>query len=583
MNNWMTALHHRAAALSRGLPPDLERLTEDHGVCLSSCLDYWEDDLVLQAFNRGLILAPQLYGNPWLLRDDEFPLLARIFTLHRKYRDILVQGLLLPEETCGPNAVSRGDGSTRLITLRNLTWKPADYSLDLDEQIGLENNGRIEVRRLHPTEEILGRFDYGSRLTMTVEPFRSCLLIVSSRTIDEPTVRGAPFQVTRNMAGKPVELNILGWPGGSVDISLADASQYSRVLLDGKEDTILSGGGTRKVTFPGRPLTEKILRNVADFNEVPLDSLDWRPLYEATVFSADNNALEVRSLERSGWSSIPQVRAAQEAFFSQPVFVQRGVWDKNLFDGSLETGFWPSKKYNRPVVIEGGCLRLDLGKITDLDKIVIKVGDTFSLHPLLKEEGNHVEVSDDLIHWRTITYLAGLVMEIPLSRPVRYLRFKYFPSRILEIEGYKDGRMVDRGTWRASNLFAHPDRLQAAKIWRAQLQLQEIAPHSYLCIALNGEHGEEGAYVGAKIDGILRGAPDRAVSYPSNTWEYLVGGSDKNYTYYIPLRSEDIGKLIELYVIGFNEEKLDFRPEAYINAYPVPYKSIPLLLDRKSK
>ncbi|MFC2167280.1 hypothetical protein ACFLQZ_04880, partial [Acidobacteriota bacterium] len=56
--NNVTAPHHRADAISRGLVPDLQRLTEDHGVCLSSCLDYWEDDLVLQAFNRSLILAP---------------------------------------------------------------------------------------------------------------------------------------------------------------------------------------------------------------------------------------------------------------------------------------------------------------------------------------------------------------------------------------------------------------------------------------------------------------------------------------------------------------------------------------------
>ena len=69
MNNNVTAPHHRAGAISRGLPPDLQRLTEDHGVCISSCLDYWEDDLVLQAFNRSLILSPQIYGNPWLLRE----------------------------------------------------------------------------------------------------------------------------------------------------------------------------------------------------------------------------------------------------------------------------------------------------------------------------------------------------------------------------------------------------------------------------------------------------------------------------------------------------------------------------------
>ncbi|NTV80750.1 MAG: hypothetical protein HGA24_04920, partial [Candidatus Aminicenantes bacterium] len=91
MTNTQTATHHRVGAISRGLVPDLKRLVEDCGVCLSSCLDYWEDDLVLQAFNRSLLLAPELYGNPWFLRDDEYPRLARLFNLHRKYRDILVK------------------------------------------------------------------------------------------------------------------------------------------------------------------------------------------------------------------------------------------------------------------------------------------------------------------------------------------------------------------------------------------------------------------------------------------------------------------------------------------------------------
>ena len=87
MTNNTTAPHHRAAALSRGLVPELKRLTEDHGVCISSCLDYWDDDLILQSFNRNLILSPEIYANPWLLRDDEFPKLARIYNLHEKYRD----------------------------------------------------------------------------------------------------------------------------------------------------------------------------------------------------------------------------------------------------------------------------------------------------------------------------------------------------------------------------------------------------------------------------------------------------------------------------------------------------------------
>jgi hypothetical protein len=117
MTNSMTAPHHRAQALSRGLVPELKRLTEDHGVCISSCLDYWEDDLVLQAFNRSLILAPQIYGNPWLLNDEEFPKLARAYNLHSKYKDILINGKGLPD-SYGPHAVSRGDKNLRIILTR---------------------------------------------------------------------------------------------------------------------------------------------------------------------------------------------------------------------------------------------------------------------------------------------------------------------------------------------------------------------------------------------------------------------------------------------------------------------------------
>ena len=109
--------------------------------CLSSCLDYWEDDLFLQAFSRNLILSPQLYGSPWFLRDDEFPKLARLFNLHRRYREILTKGMVLPEENYGPHAVSRGNGTTRLVTLRNLGWEPVTRTVALDGTIGLDGSG----------------------------------------------------------------------------------------------------------------------------------------------------------------------------------------------------------------------------------------------------------------------------------------------------------------------------------------------------------------------------------------------------------------------------------------------------------
>jgi hypothetical protein len=108
--------------------------------------------------------------------------------------------------------------------------------------------------------------------------------------------------------------------------------------------------------------------------------------------------------------------------------------------------------------------------------------------------------------------------------------------------------------------------------------LNEIPEGSYLCIAVNGEHGPEGAFAGAKIDGKYVGCPDRAPSFKSNTWEVGVRGSDKNYTYYIPLDKTMSGKEIETFVLGFNKSRLDLKPEVYITAYPIPYREKVLVL-----
>ena len=473
--NGITAPHHRAEALSRGLVPGLKRLTEDHGVCLSSCLDYWEDDLVLQAFNRSLILAPQLYGNPWLLRDDEFPKLARIFNLHRKYRDILVKGIVLPESRFGPHAVSRGNSHTRLITLRNLTWEPVTYSVPLDERVGLEVKGNVHLRRYHPSEHIYGDFSLGSTVDVEVAPFRSCLLLVTAKPCDEPGVLGTDYEVLQNVAGKPVLIEIKGLPGTRAAISRpANLDMFKAAKLGGEKMNGFLQGREISVPFPGRPQEKPFHRKLADLNPCQLPS-DDEALYEATLFAADNNALEVRALQRSGPSRISQVIRARDAFFSQDVFVKRGIWDSNLFDGDERTGFWPSRKYNIDQRVKGGCLRLDLGRVTDVDMIVLRTPDDYSLQPILRDEGNHVEVSEDLKTWERLTYMAGPAMEIAIPRPIRYLRFIHWPDRIMEIEGYKKGRSLDRDGWRVSNLFAHPRRLKAVRSWKAGIMLDELS------------------------------------------------------------------------------------------------------------
>lgn len=579
MNNRVTAPHHRAEALSRGVVPGLMRLTEDHGVCISSCIDYWDDDLILQAFNRNLILSPQIYGNPWLMRDDEFPALAFIFNLHRRYRDILVEGMLLPE-TYGPFAVSRGNDITRVITLRNLSWNDTTYFITPGDEIGLSGAYQYYVKQYHPVVKVMGSYPAGEKIGINVPAFRSALVIVSSEKFNDTGIIGSEYHVIKSVDGEPEEIELIGLPGTVSYAQLENSDLYSEAFLDDKHSAGLINGRVVKLEFPGRPLEEKFHRMIADFKQVEIPD-DAMALYEATVFAADNNALEVRSLQRSGATSIKEVREARDAFFNQETFVKRGIWDRNLFDGDPATGFWPSRKYNADQRIEGGCFRLDLGAVINVDKIVLKTPDEYSLQPLLKDEANYVEVSSDLVTWEQLSYLAGEEMIINVGRPARYFRFREYADRLNEIELFSNGQKVNPGLFRASNLFAHPSRKKAVKAWKAEFTPGELAPNSYISVAINGEHGVEGAYAAIKVDGKYIGAPDRARSYPSNTWEYINARGDSNYTYYFPVDKSLIGKTIEIYVLAFNKDKTDLEPEAWISANPAPYQKISLKLIRK--
>lgn len=577
--NNCTAPHNRAGALERGLVPELRRLTEDHGVCISSCLDYWEDDLVLQAFNRNLILAPEIYGNPWLLSDNEFPKLARIYNIHKKYSDILVDGITLPE-SYGPYAVSRGDKSTRFITMRNLSWNSKTYSIKLDEEIGLVGNGKINVHKYHPAEKNMGTFEYGEVMDIVVEPFRSVLIKVSSEpNNDDICINGTDFEVVRNVEGKDIIVKLLGMPGTVRRINISDSDNYRNITIDGKSYNKLLKGKSAEIKFDGNKLKQHYHRKLSDFKVIPVSS-DAEALYEATAYAADNNALEVRSLERSGITKIKEVKDARDAFFEQKAFVDRGVWDKYLFDGNMDTGFWPSMRYGIDQRIKGGCFRLDLGKCIEVDSVIVRVGNELEQEPILTDEGNFAYVSTDLNTWNEKLFLGGLNMIIPINENMRYLKIPYQPTCIREIEVYSNGKKPESDSFRASNLFADSKNINCKKMWKCSFALDEIADNSYISVALNGKHGIEGAYAAMKIDGHLVGAPSRAVSYPSNTWEFVNKRSDSNYTYYFPLDNSVVGKSVEVFVMGYDNEKLDFKPEVWISSYPIPFKEKTMIIQR---
>ncbi len=531
MANGTTAPHNRAAALSRGLPPELKRLAEDHGVCLSSCLDFWEEDLILQGFNRSMILAPQLYGSPWFLRDDEYPKLARIFNIHRNYRDILTKGMILDEATYGKNAVSRGDDKTRLITLRNLTWEPITYKIALDSSIGLNSKGAREVRLLHPYEEILGKdLAADGTVEVTVYPFRAVLVIASTEKITEPSLAKGAYQV---------------------------------VSGDGQQGTVIDKLNPIALKQPWH-------RKLADLTPSELPA-KWEGLYEATMFAADNNALELRSLKRSGPTKIPAVEKARQAFIDQPLMKSRAVSDQYMFDGDPSTVFDVMVR-NSDIRISTGCLRIDFTKPQSFDRIAIHTQALDST--LIDNENRGAEFSNDLTTWTPFdeAIVDGNTLTIyPPAGEWRYFRMQQAPERVAEVEAWKGKTLLPRENWTGNNLFAHPKAVPAVKAWSAKVKIDEITPTSYLCVAVEGKHGIEGCYAALKVGDRLIGAPDRAVSYPTNAWEYPVRKKDTGYTYYFPLDKSMVNQDIEVVLLGMKGGGQELQPTVWLTARELPF------------
>ena len=564
--NPVTAPHHRAGALMRGVTPGLKRLVEDHGVCLSSCMDGWEDDLVLHAFNRSLILAPEIYGNPWLLRDDELPKLARYFNLHRKFREILISGMELPASQYGPHAISRGNAGQRLITLRNLDWKTCRYRLSADESIGLAPLEDLEIRLFHPYEFRFSPIRYGESIEIPVEPFRVVLIYVGSTLQDEPQITGIPYRVRKHNSEK-IELELLLEPGSRQKLAIENAGKFAEIRLDGVsvEATV-----QHPAMLVGSPKTflnmERCLR-LPPFQIQPAVPVGLqRAGYEAAVFCADNNALEVRSLKRAGATRYPAVQAARDAFFSQPDFRGRGLWDRFLFDGDSATGFWPSHRFHR-TPLSDACLRIDLGKSVFLGTLQLDCGDRRGLEPLLAEEAATLWISEDFHRWEKVEFITAPQMAIAVNRQTRYLKIPDCPGFLRSLSGTSPaGEALDTSAWRVSNLFSVHKQIH--KLWTQEIDLGEFRDDSYLAVALNGTHGIEGAYVIFDCDGVLFGCPDRAPSFPANPWEFSPVECDSNYTYYFPLSQCRGYRKMQILVLGCDAEHLEFEPAAYLCCPP---------------
>lgn len=579
IGNTATAPHHRGFIFNRGNVPGLLRLTEDHGVCISSCIDYFEDDLIYQAFGRCLILAPEIYGNPWLMRDDELPRLARIYNLHRSYRDILVDGILLPEEY-GPSAVSRGNGERRFICTGNDSWKSRQIKIKLDSEIGLELCDKVSVILHHPYEKFVGEFKYGDTVQIDVIPFRASLIEVCSS----------------DLAGKVLtncEYEILHETDGTADKALILKISGSVMLRENGSETVfapLSG----KSEFDNTMFSPLYLAS-SEKADVPENA---EQLYEAARFAENHDSLERRSLDRSGDTAVPEVKATRDAFFEQKTYLLRGPESDFAFDGRDDTFFdGISKTFFGGFRVDGGCLRVDFGGEYEADSVLIRYFDI--------DESMKVEVkkqilppcgdfSCDLAEWKetfieevkslysktedilvdgvhNIVTRTGKIKEVTYSvnDKIRYLRLPKPMDRIYKIALLKDGCEIELTSPRVNNLIPEYKRRITEAAQKAVVTVSEDnwREGCYLAIALEGEHGKEGAVAVCEVDGRIAACPDRAPSFDSNVWECSALHSlnaDSFYTYYLPVERDMCGKEITVHVLLSDKDKSNFTTDIYL-------------------
>ena len=556
--NKTTAPHNRGYIFSRGHTPELKRLTEDHGVCISSSIDFFEDDLVYQAFNRCLILAPEIYGNPWFLRDDELPLLARIFNLHRRFRDILVDGFAL-DERFGENAVVRGSDNRRFLCTGSATWQERIIDLPLNEEIGLKKCKKVVVVRRFPTEKVLGVYNYGERVQAQLLPFRACLFEICATDISDNLICGCEYEVIHENNGIIDKINILKTNGNVY-------------LYNPAKDEIL-----RNYSCESMDISLKNPDKIGSLTACKIPEND-RYIYEKIHFALDNDSLERRSVRRSGKSEISAVTEARDAFFNQYAYRMRGTDGDTLFSGDYNRIYdMKSRTYvnfdnRKGFRIEGGCLRVDMGKLCLADRVEIEFFSAEGGDPYNFEEQvvyDLAQSSVNLSKWQraklksvenicpqTLEYIAyysdnthfvtGLrkkaVFEI--EKQFRYFCLPSQPDRLFSFKAYKGKEEIKPLNPTVNNLFAPYDKKQTNNASCTTVRLNKLPLHPYLAVAVEGVTGNENVCVYATVNGEVYHFPNRAPAYVVNPFEYPVHPVNGYYTFYLPVEKEWIGKEI---------------------------------------
>ena len=481
--------------------------------------------------------------------------------------------MVLPEEQYGNCAAVRGSQSKRFLATGNNSWEPKVISVPLTEEIGLKTDDEIYVNLHHPYEQHLGCFKPGDTVQVELPPFRAVLLEVAVADEAEPMLLNCAYEMVKeDEDGTPVEVKLLKSSGGAVE---------------------LLRGGNKTHFMDAEPvdILERFPCYLGELDQMERNPVNGEFLYETSVFPITNDSLESRVRQRSGETAIPEVKAAREAFFGQLTYRLRGCEASAMFDGREDTFFdAQSRCYcNEDLRIKGGCLRVDLGREVEADAVEIiffaadvptqevppqKVTlcgdvstDLAQWSPVYMDELNtwqdHVRIQVARFSKHTIYESEGRLLRAvyPVNGVMRYFRLAEPMDRIYHFRVLKDGQPVEITNAHGNNMQA-PYHMQKTRTLKwGTIQLPEDCRDAFLAVAVEGEHGDEGVYCCALLEGKYLATTKRAPDFKANVWEHRVCAGTGYTTHYIPVPADAAGKQVEVFASfsGWGAEEIPCR------------------------
>ena len=155
-----------------------------------------------------------------------------------------------------------------------------------------------------------------------------------------------------------------------------------------------------------------------------------------------------------------------------------------------------------------------------------------------------------------------IVSSYKISDKIRYLRIAEPVDRIYAVRLIKDGKEIKLKKPFANNMQAHYRYKKTAFVKSQEFTLPEYRKGSFIAVAVEGIHGDEGVYCTAEYEGIHTGFPRRAPDYKANQWEHMVCSSDKNNTFYFEL--PDNLTNIKINAVFSDRRKAEIKCNVYI-------------------